>query len=292
MHKMYGVIKMSDIGLVLGGGGAKGAYEMGAWKAICQLGLSKNVKIYSGTSIGAINCALIQIMDSDYAANVWLKYNLEKIFMSNRINYNDILEIITNIRRGKEIDFEGILSRDGLINLLEEINIKKLETIISDFYVTVVNVTKIAKEKRLIKPALDWYEGRKTGITQYINLKDTMEDYIVKVLTASSALPVIYTPVEINGEYYVDGGINDNLPILPIYQRGYRKIIVISCDMVNYNNIVRRFPSTDVLLIQPSRYLGNLINGTLNFNKNKLNQSLKLGYYDAMNAIKRSKFQF
>lgn len=280
---------MSDIGLVLGGGGAKGAYEMGAWKAICQLGLNDNIIIYAGTSIGALNCALIQIMGCDNAADVWLKYNLEKIFMSNGINYNDILDIIANIRMGKKTDFEGILSRDGLINLLEELKIEKIKR---DFYVTVVNITRIPKEKRLIKPALDWYEGRRTGVTQYVNLKNTDKDYIIKVLSASSALPVIYTPVEINDQYYVDGGLNDNLPIMPIYQRGYRKIIAISCERVNYYNLMRKFPSTEILLIQPSRYLGNLLNGTLNFNKGKLNNSFKLGYYDAMNAIKRSKFKY
>lgn len=280
---------MSDIGLVLGGGGAKGAYEMGAWKAICQLGINKNVKIYAGTSIGALNCALIQTMDSDLASAVWLKYNLEKIFMSNGINYNDILNIIANIRMGKDADFEGILSRDGLINLLDELNIEKIK---NDFYVAVVNITKIPKEKRLIKPALDWYEGRRTGITQYINLKNTDKDYIKKVLSATSALPVIYTPVEIVDQYFVDGGINDNLPIMPIYQRGYRKIIAISCERVNYYNIMRKYPSTEILLIQPTRYLGNLLYGTLNFNKNKLNQSFNLGYYDAINTIKRSKFKF
>lgn len=283
---------MSDIGLALGGGGAKGAYEMGAWKAICEFGLNENIKIYSGTSIGALNCALIQIMNSDNAADVWLKYNLEKVFKSNGINYNDILDIITNIRMGKEVDFEGILSRDGLINLLDELNIEKIENIKSDFYVTAVNITNLPKEKRMIKPALDWYEGRRTGVTQYINLKNTNKDYIIKVLSASSSLPVIYTPVEINDQYYVDGGLNDNLPIMPIYQRGYRKVIAISCERVNYYNLMRKFPSTDILLIQPSRYLGNLLNGTLNFNKQKLYNSFKLGYYDAINAIKRSKYKF
>jgi NTE family protein len=231
-------------------------------------------------------------MDIDNAADVWLNYNLEKIFMSKGINYNDILDIITNIRMGKEVDFDGILSRDGLINLLDELNIEKLETVKYDFYTTVVNITKIPKEKRLIKPALDWYEGRRTGVTQYINLKNTDKDYIVKVLSASSALPVIYSPVEINDQFYVDGGLNDNLPVMPIYQRGYKKIIAISCERVNYYNLMRKFPSTDILLIQPSRYLGNLLNGTLNFNRQKLNNSFKLGYYDAMYAIKRSKFKF
>ena len=57
---------------------------------------------------------------------------------------------------------------------------------------------------------------------------------------------------------------------------------------MNYFNIVRRYPSIQMILIQPSRYLGNLLNGTLNFNKDKLRQSFELGYHDAMNTIKRN----
>lgn len=280
---------MSDLGLVLGGGGAKGSYEIGAWHALCQNGLNKNIKIYSGASIGAINCALIQLMDSNDAAKVWLEYNLQERFMANGINYNDILEIIDEIKKGKKVDFDGVLSRDGFVELLNELNIGNLENIGRDFYAAVVNITKIPKERRFLKPAIDWYEGRKTGFTQYINLKNTNKNFIVNVLTASSALPVIYTPVTIGDQYFVDGGVNDNLPIYPVYQNGYKKIIVISCERVNYFNIVRRYPSMEMILIQPSQYLGNLLNGTLNFNKDKLRQSFELGYRDAINAIKRNR---
>ncbi|MBP1925033.1 NTE family protein [Sedimentibacter acidaminivorans] len=279
---------MSDIGLVLGGGGAKGAYEIGAWHALCQHGINKNIKMYSGASIGAINCALIQLMDSDSAAEVWLEYDLQKRFMDNGIDYNEIVQIINRIKKGKNVDFDGILSRDGLIELLDELNIENLEKSEKDFYASVVNITKIPKERRFLKPAIDWYEGRKTGFTQYINLKNANKDFIVKVLSASSALPVIYTPIIIEDQYFVDGGVNDNLPIYPVYQSGYRKIIVISCERVNYFSIMRRYPSIQMILIQPSRYLGNLLNGTLNFNQDKLKQSFELGYNDAMNAIKRN----
>jgi len=283
---------MSDMGLVLGGGGAKGAYEIGAYHAICQLGLNENIKIYSGSSIGAINCALIQIMDSKKAAKVWLEYNLEERFMANGINYNDILAIINRIKQGKQVDFNGILSRNGLLELLDELNISDIENTDNDFYVAVVNISNIPKERRFLKPAIDWYEGRKTGFTQYINLKNTNKEFIVNILSASSALPIVYTPVTIEDQYFVDGGVNDNLPIYPIYENGYKKIIVVSCERVNYFNIIRKYPLIELILIQPSIYLGNLLNGTLNFNKNKLQQSFELGYHDAINVINRNQSKF
>lgn len=47
----------NGIGLVLSGGGAKGAYQAGIWKAMTELGLAKRVRAFSGTSVGAINAA-------------------------------------------------------------------------------------------------------------------------------------------------------------------------------------------------------------------------------------------
>lgn len=281
---------MSDMGLVLGGGGAKGAYEIGAWKALTQSGLVKHIQAYAGASIGAINCALIQVTDSETASKLWLDYNLEKVFISKDLSYYEIIETIRRIQRDKKIDFDGLLDRDGLEKLFDEMNIKELEYRDVDFYASVVNITEIPEKQRMLKPAIDWYEGRKTGKTQYINLRGTGGDYIVKVLEASSSLPVIYSPVEIGGQYYVDGGVNDNLPITPLYQRGYRKMIVISCDRVNPYVLKRKFPNAEIMLIQPSRSLGSMLSGTLNFNKAKLRQSFRIGYYDAVNAINRMRF--
>jgi len=272
---------MTDICLVLGGGGAKGAYEIGAWKAISQTGLKDHIKKFSGTSIGAINCALIQIMSSEQIAEIWLNNNLEKIFVSGGINYKEIIEMIMNIRNGKKSDFDGILSRDGLIDLFDKFHIENLENSEYDFYVTVVNVLKTPE---------DSYDYKKPGITEYLNLKKSNNEYIRKVLLATSAIPIVYPPVEIEGRYYVDGGINDNLPINPIYQGGYRKIIAISTERLNKYNLIKKFPEAEILLIHPSRYLGNMFNGTLNFNRFKLKQAFNLGYYDAMNAIIRNDF--
>lgn len=279
---------MADIGLVLGGGGAKGAYEAGAWKALCNVGLNNHIRIYSGASIGALNCAFIKLMDCDEFSDFWLKYNLEKIFVYGGVNYGEIIEIIMNLRKGEKITFDGLFSRDGLIKLFEKVNIGKLENMKNDFYVNVVNISEIPEEMRLIKPALDWYDGRSTGKTEYINLKNKNAEFIQDMLLATSALPIIYPPVEIGGDYYIDGGINDNLPIHPLYKRGFRKIIAISTTRLNKHNVARKFPLAEIMLIHPSRYLGNLFSGTLNFNKQKIKQTYKLGYNDALNVIKKS----
>ncbi len=117
----------------------------------------------------------------------------------------------------------------------------------------------------------------------YFSLNNKNKEEVYKTLLASSSLPLIYEPVNINGRYYIDGGLTDNLPIKPLYNYGYESIIAIACDNnVSLNKLKMQFPNCNLYLIKPSMYLGNFINGTLNFNRNKIYQMIKLGYKDGM----------
>ena len=64
------------IGLVLAGGGARGAYQIGVWKALIELGIDKYIKVVSGTSIGAVNAMLFQQGAYKLAEEFW--YNIKK----------------------------------------------------------------------------------------------------------------------------------------------------------------------------------------------------------------------
>ena len=56
-----------NFGLVLSGGGAKGAYEVGVWKALDDYGITDEIKVISGSSVGALNAALFTCTDSKTA---------------------------------------------------------------------------------------------------------------------------------------------------------------------------------------------------------------------------------
>ena len=61
-----------SIGLVLSGGGAKGAFQAGVWKAMCELGLADRVSVISGTSAGAINAAAFAALrDPEKICRFW-----------------------------------------------------------------------------------------------------------------------------------------------------------------------------------------------------------------------------
>lgn len=66
---------MKGIGLVFAGGGGKGAYEIGVWKYLHEIGLDQYVRCVSGTSVGALNAALFVGSSYELAEKLWLDIN-------------------------------------------------------------------------------------------------------------------------------------------------------------------------------------------------------------------------
>ena len=119
---------------------------------------------------------------------------------------------------------------------------------------------------------------------EYIKLNDKSKDEVVKTILATSALPIIYSKVSINNVEYQDGGIADNLPVLPLYNEGYRDFIVVGLSS-NLRIDTNKYPVNNLIEIYPSYSLGELFDGTLNFSKKFVSYAMKLGYSDAKRAI-------
>ena len=74
------------IGLVLSGGGGKGAYELGVWKALRELKIDKHIDVFSGTSIGAFNAVLFAQNDLEVAEALWDEVTIDKIVPISKLN--------------------------------------------------------------------------------------------------------------------------------------------------------------------------------------------------------------
>lgn len=70
---------MKKIGLVLAGGGGRGAYHIGVWKALRETNLDRYISAVSGTSVGGLNAALFLQEDIDMAEKIWQEISIEKI---------------------------------------------------------------------------------------------------------------------------------------------------------------------------------------------------------------------
>ncbi|MBR6222508.1 MAG: patatin-like phospholipase family protein [Lachnospiraceae bacterium] len=246
-------------GLVLCGGGGRGAYHIGAWKALMEYNnLLSKVTAYSGDSIGAINELLFESVDNATAKQIWLDIDFLTVF--------DTEPELIDMR-------EGTFSRNEMIDVMRKhINFKKLSESERLMY---VNMTRYA----------DNSTSPSGGVPVYTLLNGKDDNLIEHIILASSALPVIYEAVKIGDGYYRDGGLTDNTPVKPLYDAGYRKIIVIGLSTESELD-ESKYPGCEFVFIKPTAETGNLFTGTLNFSDHQVKFTYELGYRDTLRYLK------
>jgi len=90
-----------NIGLVLAGGGAKGAYEAGVFKALWELDIIRRVSVVSGTSIGTINGLLLSMNDNSIMDKSWSSLTYSRFINHERLARD--LKISQLIKKAKNI---------------------------------------------------------------------------------------------------------------------------------------------------------------------------------------------
>lgn len=247
------------IGLVLTGGGGKGAYQIGVMKALKEQGYLDDVVAISGASIGSINAMLYAMDDVEMMLKAWIDIDMSTIFDV------DLEMLIAN---------KPFFSRDEMLKLIEKyIDFEKIRTSRYDIYNAICKLDST----------------KQATVAEYRKLSDYDVDTIKKILLASTALPLVYEAVEIDGEYYRDGGISDNTPVKPLYDAGIRQFIIIGLKHGKVYN-ESKWPGANFVTIYPSYDLGDMLTGTLNFTDNAVKFREMLGYKDGLRAIK-TKFE-
>lgn len=261
------------IGLVLPGGGGKGAYQIGVMKALDELGIRKHIKYVSGASIGSLNSLLFMQGDLEIAMEVWENISYEKILPMD--NFDLVKKGFFLTLGSKNMSFvkkyipsalsQGNLSRDGLLE-------------ISNKY---LNVEKI-KDSGIISYAS--CADIETLNAKYFKYNNCDKERIKKIFLATSAIPSIYEPENIDGKLYVDGGVADNVPIQPLYGEGCDIIIIAH---LTKELVVRKedFPNTKIIEIFPSFMEEGVVKGLLNFSTDTLKRRIQRGYDDTMNSL-------
>ncbi len=272
-------------GLVLSGGGGKGAYQIGVLKAMEELGMLDEVGAIAGSSIGALNAVLLAQQDQKKMEEVWNKITPDQIF-SAEISSADILSEIADIFQDvkeflesatldqfiKSARTDGLCSRTGLIKIMDEyIDFDKIRNYQKEIYVTIAKVVN------------------GTPVAEYHTLRDKTDEQIRKLLLASSALPVIYDAVDIDGIMYRDGGIADNVPIKPLRDRGLKKFYVLRHSEGKVTFTENPENGERELLIRPSHEIGDFLSGTVDFSHKSILYRMALGYYDGLAIFEEQK---
>ncbi|OEJ13052.1 patatin [Brachyspira hampsonii] len=249
---------MKKLGLVLGGGGGLGSYQIGVWKALREYEVDKMIKAISGTSVGVLNACLIAQNNYDIAEYIWTNEIEDKILSKKKMNTEN-----------NYISSNGIFSRKGLIEIIEKyLNIDIIINYEYPIYATAVNLKNIDAE--------------------YFKLNNKSAKEIKEIMMATSAIPVIFGRQTIEGVDYIDGGVEilkgNNLPLKPLYyEEKCDEIIAINL----YKESTReKFNDCKVYEIVPSHDIGNFFNGAMDFSLEGAKIRIQEGYNDAKNMLR------
>lgn len=119
---------------------------------------------------------------------------------------------------------------------------------------------------------------------RYFKWSDFYDSELKKrVLLASAAIPIVFESVNIDGEWFVDGGANgDNIPIKPLESEHLDYIIVVH---LSANPAIAHSYKGCIIEVFPSKNLGGLIEGTLDFDPESIEKRMEQGYFDTKNAL-------
>lgn len=252
---------MESYGIALGGGGAKGGYEIGVWKALKELNIP--IQIVAGTSVGALNGAIMVQGDFDDAINLWTSISIEDVIKVQKEiasadeNLKMPARIVSTIRNAIS---EGGLDVTPLKNMLQEIiDEKKIRESSIDLGLVTFSLTDF-------KP-MELYK------------KDIPEGKLIDYLLASSCFPT-FKPQKIDDRSYIDGGIYNNIPVSLVANKRVKNIIVVD---ISGPGVVRKADTRrlNIVYIKNSHDLG----GTLDFNGERSKINIEIGYYDTMKAF-------
>jgi NTE family protein len=251
--------------LVLEGGGARGAYQAGAIKALCKKGIYFDAA--GGTSIGAINAAFYVIHNFDAMYKLWLSTSSDELFGIDAKLLDGIYDgkiTADEIRKGFSEIIKVIKSRG-----VDTTNIKKI-------------LSKYLKEDRFMRSKIEY------GMVSY-NLsdrkpvmmfkKDIPKGKLAECVLSSAYLPFFKFEKIIDDKYYLDGGMVENCPVDLFVNAGYDEIFVIKNwqSKLKYKNK----KGVRVHIVTPREDLGSIIR----FTKASAEYKMNLGYYDMLKYL-------
>ena len=231
----------NKVGLVLPGGGARGAYQIGVLKGINEI-LPDKVKnpfsVISGTSVGAINASVIASKADSFIDAVDLLNNIWGNFKTNRVYKTDSLTmfksslhwLVTIVSGGTLVkNPKSLLNNAPLRKLLSDsINLDHIRSNIDEGNLEAFAITAAGYSSRKSitffqsnKKNINWEKFRRMGIESRVSTDHLM---------ASIALPLIFPAVKIDNEFFGDGAMRHATPLSPAIRLGAEKLLIITTD--------------------------------------------------------------
>lgn len=233
-------------GLALGGGGSRGSYEIGVLKALQELNIE--IGAITGTSIGAINAAAYLMNDFALMEEIWMSLNRNSL-----IKFES--QLVPEVIRQRGFDFEILLSL--LHEILDEETIRNHPT---DLGIVTYNLTAR-------KPVVLFKEEIPQG---------KLIDYV-----AASANHPSFQRLLIDGDAYIDGAVFDNIPVRPLYDKGYTEIIAVN--LHTFGDRRNLSGPYQLIEIESDNPLGSILFP----DPETIRNNMTYGYLDTLRAFKK-----
>lgn len=257
-----------EYGLVLEGGGAKGSYQIGAWKALREAGVS--IKGIAGASVGALNGAMICMDEPEKAEYIW-----ENISCSRVMDMDD--DVMETVRRldWRSVNVGALAGEAKKVLRDRGFDIAPLRQLIG----SVVDEEKIRGSERELYITTYSVSDREL-LT--IDAKKIPQGEIGDMLMASAYLPV-FKREKLGGKSYLDGGGWNNVPADVLLEEGYRDLIIVRIYGLGFDSekVMQVPEEANIYHIAPRQSLG----GILQFDKKQARKNMRLGYFDAKRLL-------
>ena len=254
------------LGLVLEGGGARGAYQAGVLKALFEAGYKFDG--VAGTSVGALNGVMVAQNRFEDSMKIWREIDFANVldinnnYGENVVNKNFDQETIRYFYNYvKKIIGQGGLDTTKIKNLIKA-NID--EDLLRDSGIDFGIMTYSVTEKQPLS----------------IFVEDMAKDKVADYVMASASFPGFKKTV-VDGQEFIDGGVYDNMPINMLLDKGYKDIVAIETK----SSIPKKYPkdkNSQVFYIKPSEKPGRV----MNFTSQSTERAIQIGYLDGLNLLR------
>lgn len=307
---------MKKIGLVLAGGGGKGAYQIGVWQALRDLGLEQSVAAVSGTSVGALNAALFATGDLERARAVWRDLSPTHIIFSpdqSKASERIAALLEKTLSSGFHFELPSVipLSSYSALKFSTPLSVAafssralppylgtQLPSLLSQLLTS--GIVSAGGLGEMIDGAVDCARLAASPVRCYATclriprlrpdrflLNDRSPEDVRAILLASAAIPFFFPMAAVAGRRYLDGGLppwGDNVPVQPLYElEGCRTILVVHLSSNSPVNAAG-FPGARLVELFPSADLGGPA-GTFDFTAKGARWRMELGYRDGVEQL-------
>jgi NTE family protein len=238
------------VALVLAGGGARGAYEVGVLRYVLEelpkrLGRDTPIRILCGTSVGAINACLLAAYADQPRMRARLLVDRWRALQVEHILKPDPLELVTLMRELIGVAPKPILGKEPRGGLIDPVGIRQVLTDAIPFnridehvlsgrlLATSVSTTHVGTGRTVVfvqhhAGHIPRWGTHPTMIARHAELR-------LEHALASAAIPFVFPAVTIDGDLYCDGGLRQNVPLSPARRLGADRLLVINPHYVEAN---------------------------------------------------------